>query len=47
MDDGDVKAGLEQRAVRKWPCENGMPVPPSACQEGGWLGTKEAFVEVQ
>ncbi|KAK5921703.1 hypothetical protein CgunFtcFv8_019046 [Champsocephalus gunnari] len=44
---GMLKAAFETRAVRKWPCENGRPVPPSACQEGGWLRTKEAFVEVQ
>lgn len=44
---GMFKAGLEHRAVRKWPCENGRPVPPSVRQEGGRLRTKEAFVEVQ
>lgn len=32
-----------QRAVRKWPCENGRPVGGG----GGLSHTKEAFVDVQ
>lgn len=32
---GMLKGVREHRAVRKWPCENGRPVSPSVCQEGG------------
>lgn len=47
LDNRVVNGKTGPEAVRKWPCENGICVPPSACQEGGWLHTKGSFVKVQ